>query len=86
MNLSELRETGIFTNLDDGGSQLLDATKGILTCELIERIRRSKPVLILELGGEREVGELCEHHPPCMTLVGRCDWPGLNTIPNEVAR
>jgi len=49
----------------------LDAPKGALTPELIERIRHHKPGLIAEIRAAREVGELGELHFLCTNPEGR---------------
>jgi len=71
MNLSELLNMGILASLDGDGGLQLDAPKGALTPELIERIRQHKPGLIAEIQAAREVGELGELHFLCANPEGR---------------
>ena len=49
MNLHDLLGLDITASLDADGGLLLDTPKGVLTDNLIERIRQSKPFLIAEL-------------------------------------
>ena len=79
MNLSELLEMGITASLAANGGLVLDAPKGTLTSELIERIRRSKPMLIAETRGACDVGELRELHGLCMNAPGKGDIPASDT-------
>ena len=81
MNLSDLLDLGIVARLDDDCGLLLDAPEGVLTDELIERIRQSKPGLIAEIGSEREVGELGELHLLCMNPAGRGGTLPTGTAP-----
>jgi hypothetical protein len=71
MNLSELLNLGIIASIDGDGGLQLDAPKGALTPELIERIRHHKPGLIAEIQAAREVGELGELHFLCTNPAGR---------------
>lgn len=71
MNLSELLKLGIIASLDGDGGLQLDAPKGALTPDLIERIRHHKPALIAEIQGAREVGEVGELHFLCRNPVGK---------------
>lgn len=71
MNLVDLLDMGITASLDDDGGLLLDAPKGALSADLIERIRQSKPGLIAEIRGGREVGEVGELHPSMFTPPGK---------------
>ena len=81
MNLSDLLDLGIVARLDDDCGLLLDAPEGVLTDELIERIRQSKPGLIAEFGSECEVGELGELHLLCMNPAGRGGTLPTGTAP-----
>ena len=49
MNLSELLNMGIIASVGGDGGLLLNAPKGALNPELIERISRHKPSLIAEM-------------------------------------
>ena len=62
MNVSDLLDLDVIASLDDDGGLLLDAPKGALTPELIERIRHSKALLIAEIVGGRDVDELGQPH------------------------
>ena len=70
MNLSELLNLGIIASIGGDGGLQLDAPKGALTPELIERIRHHKPSLIAEIRAAREVGELGELHFLCTNPAG----------------
>lgn len=70
MNLSELLKLGIIASIGDDGGLQLDAPKGVLTPDLIERIRHHKPSLIAEIQAAREVGELGELHLLCRNPAG----------------
>lgn len=70
MNLSELLNMGIIASVGDDGGLQLDAPKGALTPDLIERIRHHKPSLIAEIQAAREVGELGELHFLCRNPAG----------------
>jgi hypothetical protein len=70
MNLSELLNLGIIASIDGDGGLQLDAPKGVLTPELIVRIRHYKPGLIAEIRAAREVGELGELHFLCTNPEG----------------
>ena len=70
MNLSELLNLGIIASIGGDGGLQLDAPKGALTPELIERIRHHKPSLIAEIQAAREVGELGELHFLCRNPAG----------------
>jgi hypothetical protein len=81
MNLADLLALGIAARLDDDGGLLLDAPKGALNNELIERIRQSKPGLIAEIGSAREFGELGELHLVCADPAGEGDTPPIDPAP-----
>ena len=51
MNLSDLLNLGIAARLDTDGGLLLDAPKGALSADLLDRIRHAKPELLAELAG-----------------------------------
>lgn len=70
MNISELLNLGIIASIGGDGGLQLDAPKGALTPELIERIRHHKPSLIAEIRAAREVGELGELHFLCTNPAG----------------
>ena len=70
MNLSELLNLGIIASIGGDGGLQLDAPKGALNPELIERIRHHKPSLIAEIRAAREVGELGELHFLCTNPAG----------------
>lgn len=70
MNLSELLNMGIIASVGGDGGLQLDAPKGALTPDLIERIRHHKPSLIAEIQAAREVGELGELHFLCRNPAG----------------
>ena len=70
MNLSELLKLGIIASIGGDGGLQLDAPKGALTPELIERIRQHKPGLIAEIRVAREVGERGELHFLCTNPAG----------------
>ena len=70
MNLSELLKLGIIASIGGDGGLQLDAPKGALTPDLIERIRHHKPSLIAEIQAAREVGELGELHFLCRNPAG----------------
>ena len=70
MNLSELLNLGIIASIGGDGGLQLDAPKGALTPELIERIRHHKASLIAEIQAAREVGELGELHFLCTNPAG----------------
>jgi hypothetical protein len=70
MNLSELLNMGIIASIGGDGGLQLDAPKGALTPDLIERIRHHKPSLIAEIQAAREVGELGELHFLCTNPAG----------------
>ena len=70
MNLSELLKLGIIASIGGDGGLQLDAPKGALTPDLIERIRHHKPSLIAEIQTAREVGELGELHFLCRNPAG----------------
>jgi len=58
MNLADLYELGITASLDADGGLLLEAPKGALTPELIERIRHHKPGLIAAIQAALAASEL----------------------------
>ncbi|HRO34595.1 hypothetical protein [Thauera sp.] len=70
MNLSELLNMGIIASVGGDGGLQLDAPKGALTPDLIERIRHHKPSLIAEIQAAREVGELGELRFLCRNPAG----------------
>jgi hypothetical protein len=70
MNLSELLKLGIIASIGGDGGLQLDAPKGALTPELIERIRHHKPSLLAEIQMAREVGERGELHFLCTNPAG----------------
>ena len=70
MNLSELLNLGIIASIGGDGGLQLDAPKGALTPDLIERVRHHKPSLIAEIQAAREVGELGELHFLCRNPAG----------------
>jgi hypothetical protein len=70
MNLSELLKLGIIASIGGDGGLQLDAPKGALTPELIERIRHHKPSLLAEIQTAREVGERGELHFLCTNPAG----------------
>lgn len=70
MNLSELLSLGIVASIGGEGGLRLDAPKGALTADLIERIRHCKPGLIAEINAARDVGELGELHSLCTNPAG----------------
>lgn len=75
MNLSDLLEMGIAASLDGNGRLLIDAPKGVLTTDLIERIRHHKPGLIAAIGGARDLCEVGELHRLCANPAGKGATP-----------
>ena len=71
MNLSDLAGLGITARLDDAGALVLDAPAGVLRGDLLDRLRAAKPVLVAEIMGFGELGELGEHCSSMFTLGGK---------------
>lgn len=74
MNLADLRNLGIIASLDADAGLLLDAPKGVLNDDLVERIRKSKLGLIAEI----RYTPLAVSGDPALT-------PVLTAVPNETA-
>ena len=81
MNLTDLLNLGIAARLDTDGGLLLDAPKGALSADLLDRIRHAKPELLAELLAGRELGEHGELGSICTNPAGKGD-----TLPDVVAR
>ncbi|WP_374402670.1 hypothetical protein [Niveibacterium sp.] len=81
MNLSHLAQLGIVVTLDTDGGLQLDAPQGVLTPDLVTRIRHSKPALLAELKGPCEVGEHGELRSSMPPPVGKARLPASNLHP-----
>ncbi|MDY0105869.1 MAG: hypothetical protein RBS27_04265 [Giesbergeria sp.] len=79
MTLTDLLNLGITARLDTDGGLLLDAPKGALSADLLDRIRHAKPELLAELRAGREHGEHGELGSLCTNPAGKGD-----TLPDEL--
>jgi hypothetical protein len=79
MTLTDLLRLGITARLDTDGGLLLDAPKGALSADLLDRIRHAKPELLAELRAGREHGEHGELGFICTNPAGKGD-----TLPDEL--